>query len=76
MNKPELIGLEVNTPDGHRGSILSLHNKGVVIHINRRFPMDVMAGRMYNSYCLHWFYRYDQIEIIKGQYNFNKPVNT
>ena len=69
MNNPELIGSEVNTPDGHSGSILSLHNKGVVVHINNMFPTDVMAGRKDGGE-LHYFYRYEQIEIIKGQYNF------
>jgi len=67
MNKPELIGLEVITPDG-RGSILSLHNRGVVVYLNKKSYQQIMIGRQHGAE-LHYFYSYDEVEIIKGQYN-------
>lgn len=68
MEKPNILGCEVNTPDG-RGSILSLYNGGVVVYLNRKELNQEMKGREY-GYELHYFYPYDQVEIIKGQYNF------
>lgn len=68
MNTPALLGLEVETPDG-RGSILSLHNKGVVVHLNTIQPGQVMKGRMHGAQ-MHYFYQYSEVEIIKGRYNF------
>lgn len=68
MNKPELLELEVNTPDG-RGSILSLYPRGVVIHLNRKAANQEMKGRKHGAE-LHYFYPYEEVEIIKGQYNF------
>lgn len=65
MNKPELLDLEVNTPDG-RGSILSLHNRGVVVSLNRLTHQQVCIGRDHGNGGLHRFYPYDQVEIIKG----------
>ena len=67
MNKPELLGLEVNTPDG-RGSILVLYPKGVEVHLNSKMPGQEMKGRRKEE--LHYFYPYEDVEIIKGQYNF------
>jgi hypothetical protein len=68
MNKPELLELEVNTPDG-RGEILSLHPKGVTVLIHRKGHQQVMKGRQHGAE-LHYFYPYEDVEIIKGQYNF------
>lgn len=68
MKKPELIGLEVNSPDG-RGSILALHSKGVVVHLNCKSPNQKMKGMRDNAE-LHYFYPYEEVEIIKGQYNY------
>lgn len=67
MEKPNLLGLEVNTPDG-RGSILSLHQSGVTIHLNTIKSGQVMIGMRREE--LHYFYNYEQVEIIKGRYNF------
>jgi hypothetical protein len=67
MEVPNILGLEVNTPDG-RGSILTLHTRGVEVHLNCIMPGQVMKGRRKEE--LHYFYPYDQVEIIKGQYNF------
>lgn len=71
MNKPNEIGCEVNTPDG-RGSILSLHPRGVYIHLNVIKPNQVMIGRRKEE--MHYFYSYEQVEIIKGQYQFTPPT--
>ncbi|HEX8278662.1 MAG TPA: hypothetical protein VF540_08195 [Segetibacter sp.] len=68
MNKPDLLELECNTPDG-RGSILSLHPKGVVILLNRIEFKQEMKGRKHGAE-MHYFYPYEDVEIIKGQYNF------
>lgn len=67
MTKPELLGLEVNTPDG-RGSILSLHTRKVIVHLNRKMPNQEMKGLRREE--LHYAYDYEDVEIIKGQYNF------
>lgn len=68
MNKPELLDLEVNTPDG-RGSILVLYPKGVVVCLNTIACRQEMQGRKHGGE-MHYFYPYDQVEIIKGQCNF------
>lgn len=68
MNKPELLDLEVNTPDG-RGSILALYPRGVEVCLNTIAYKQEMKGRKHGGE-MHYFYPYDQVEIIKGQYNF------
>lgn len=75
MTKPELLDLECLTPDG-RGSILSLHPRGVVIHLNSIGFQQEMKGRKHGGE-LHYFYEYEDVEIIKGQYNFiDNPCST
>jgi hypothetical protein len=69
MNKPEIIGCEVITPDG-RGNILSLHNGGLTVHLNKKHHNQVMIGRKHGAE-LHYFYKYDEVDLIKGQYCFN-----
>jgi hypothetical protein len=70
MNKPDLLGVEVLTPDG-RGSILSLHKRCVKVHLNRIEAGQVMKGRKSSSAHLHYAYNYEDVIIIKGQYCFN-----
>lgn len=70
MNKPELIGVEVMTPDG-QGSILSLHPGRVVVHLNGKAVGQEMKGsKRYGE--LHYAYKYEEVEIIKGRYFFNE----
>lgn len=68
MEKPNIIDCEINTPDG-RGSICALYPKGVEVVLNRIGFKQVMKGRK-NGGEMHYFYPYDDVEIIKGQYNF------
>lgn len=68
MNVPDLIGVEVLTPDG-RGSILSLHPRRVIVHLNKIEMGQVMKGLRREE--LHYSYEYQDVEIIKGQYCFN-----
>lgn len=68
MNVPDLLGVEVLTPDG-RGSILSLHTKRVIVHLNKIEQGQVMKGDRREA--LHYSYEYKDVEIIKGQYCFN-----
>jgi hypothetical protein len=68
MNKPEILGVEVLTPDG-RGSILSLHTNRVIVHLNSKQVGQVMKGEKRAE--LHYSYEYKDVEIIKGQYCFN-----
>ena len=68
MNKPDILGLEVNTPDG-RGSILVLHNNRVVVHLNVIGYKQKMIG-MKRGGEMHYAYKYEDVEIIKGQYAF------
>lgn len=68
MNVPDILGVEVLTPDG-RGSILSLHTGRVIIHLNRKEPNQVMKGERREE--LHYAYKYEDVEIIKGQYCFD-----
>lgn len=68
MNKPELLELEVETPDG-RGSILSLHQRGVVVVLNTIAYMQQMKGRKHGAE-MHYFYAYEEVTIIKGQHAF------
>lgn len=68
MNKPEILGVEVLTPDG-RGSILSLHTNRVIVHLNSKKVGQVMKGQKREE--LHYSYEYKDVEIIKGQYCFN-----
>jgi len=68
MNKPEILGVEVLTPDG-RGSILSLHANRVIVHLNKIEHSQVMKGGRQGE--MHYSYEYKDVEIIKGQYCFN-----
>jgi len=68
MNKPDILGVEVLTPDG-RGSILSLHQKRVIVHLNKISPNQIMKGERREE--MHYAYKYEDVEIIKGQYCFN-----
>lgn len=69
MNVPDLLGVEVLTPDG-RGSILSLHTGRVIIHLHCKKPGQKMHGKKRTGE-LHYAYQYKDVEIIKGQYCFN-----
>ncbi len=69
MNVPDLIGVEVLTPDG-RGSILSLHPARVIVHLNSAHPDQEMKGDQRGN-GLHYSYLYEDVEIIKGRYCFN-----
>lgn len=68
MNKPEILGVEVLTPDG-RGYILSLHHKRVTVCLNKIEHKQVMKGMRRET--MHYSYEYKDVEIIKGQYCFN-----
>lgn len=68
MNVPDIIGVEVLTPDG-RGSISSLHPKRVIVHLNRIEPNQIMKG--FKREEMHYSYEYKDVEIIKGQYCFD-----
>jgi len=70
MNVPDILGVEVITPDG-RGSILSLNPARVTVHLNRTHRNQVMKGSHAGIGALHYSYEYDEVEIIKGQYCFN-----
>jgi len=68
MNVPDIIGVEVLTPDG-RGSILTLHPNRVIVHLNKIEHNQVMKGSRREE--MHYAYEYKDVEIIKGQYCFN-----
>jgi len=68
MNKPDILGVEVMTPDG-RGSILSLHTNKVIVHLNNKQLDQIMRGTKRAE--LHYAYDYEDVEIIKGQYCFD-----
>lgn len=68
MNIPDILGLEVITPDG-RGYILSLHNKRVVVRLNQIKYKQNMKGEKRED--MNYAYKYEDVEIIKGQYCFN-----
>jgi len=68
MNKPEILGVEVLTPDG-RGSILSLHHKRVTVRLNVIKLDQIMKGAKREE--MNYSYEYEDVEIIKGQYCFN-----
>lgn len=71
MNVPDILGVEAITPDG-RGSILSLHNKKVIVSINKIELNQAMKGsRQGEIGSMHYSYDYKDVEIIKGQYCFN-----
>lgn len=70
MNIPDILGVEVITPDG-RGSILSLHHGKVIIHLNKIEFNQVMKGVQRGVGSMHYAYDYKDVEIIKGQYCFN-----
>ena len=68
MNKPEILGVEVLTPDG-RGEILSLHQRKVIVLLNKIERGQVMKGDKRGA--LHYAYNYEDVTVIKGQYCFN-----
>lgn len=72
MNVPEILGVEVMTPDG-RGSVLSLHHGMVVVALNKIEFGQVMKGSQRTDYkgSMHYAYEYQDVEVIKGQYFFN-----
>jgi len=70
MRVPEILGVEVITPDG-RGSILSLHNGRVIICLHKIERNQVMKGSSREFGEMHYAYKYEDVEIIKGQYCFN-----
>lgn len=73
MNVPDILGVEVLTPDG-RGRILSLHSRRVVVLLNRIKVNQVMKGNKREE--MHYSYEYKDVEIIKGQYCFDdKHIN-
>jgi len=74
MNIPDILGVEVITPDG-RGSILSLHPNRVIVHLNKKEYNQVMKGGIRGG-GLHYSYEYKDVKIIKGQYCFDdKRIN-
>ena len=76
MNVPEILGIEVVTPDG-RGSILSLHSGRVIVHLNKIEHKQIMKGIDRSNGGLHYAYKYEDVKIIKGQYCFNeKRINS
>lgn len=74
MEKPNILGCEVNTPDG-RGSIRSLHNGRVIICLNKIEHNQVMKGISGQYGALHFSYEYKDVEIIKGRYEFKDSTN-
>jgi len=68
MDKPEILGIEVLTPDG-TGSILSLHNNRVVVVLDKIEHGQVMKGNYRGSGTMHYTYKYEDITIIKKQLN-------
>ena len=75
MNIPDIIGVEVITPDG-RGSILSLHPKRVVVCLHKIGFKQIMKGNERGSGSMHYVYEYKDVETIKGQYCFDdKRIN-
>ena len=71
MNVPDIIGVEVLTPDG-RGRILTLHPRRVVVCLNTIGPGQVMKGDKRET--MHYSYEYKDVEIIKGRYCFNDEI--
>jgi hypothetical protein len=69
MNIPDLLGVEVLTPDG-RGSILSLHTKKVIIRLNKIGANQVMKGSKREE--MNYSYDYNEVEIIKGQHCYDE----
>jgi hypothetical protein len=68
MNVPEILGLEVITPDG-RGKILSLHTRRVTVGLNTIYPNQEMIGLKRDE--MNYSYEYKDVEIIKGRYCFD-----
>lgn len=73
MNVPDILGVEVITPDG-RGSILSLHHGRVIVHLNKVEHGQVMIGGVRDGGALHYSYKYEDVHIIKGKYYFNEDA--
>ncbi len=73
MNIPEILGVEVITPDG-RGSILSLHHGRVIINLNSIAHGQIMKGSKRGIGTMHYSYEYKDVEIIKGPYCFHDKI--
>lgn len=69
MNVPDIIGVEVMTPDG-RGSILTLHPKRVIVSLNTIQANQIMKGQQRAA--MHYAYEYKDVEVIKGRYCFDE----
>ena len=78
MNKPDILGVEVMTPDG-LGSILSLNTRRVIVSLNKIYlnqvmkGASVMKGQHHRPRGMHYAYKYEDVTIIKGQYCINIP---
>lgn len=70
MTKPELLGVEVLTPDG-RGEILAFYQEKVKVGLNRIAFRQEMKG-MKSGGEMHYTYKYEDVTVIKGQYCFNE----
>lgn len=70
MNKPEILGCEVLTPDG-RGKILSLHTNRVTVGLNTIKPNQEMKGSPRHQGGMHYSYKYEDVTVIRGQYCFD-----
>lgn len=64
MNKPDILGAQVLTPDG-KGSINSLHKKTVRVVLNTIWPNRKMVGKKIGFGEMHRHYKYEDVEIIR-----------
>lgn len=71
MNVPEILGVEVVTPDG-RGRILTLHPRRVIVSLHRIEVNQVMKGDKREM--MDYSYEYKDVHVIKGQYNFKDEI--
>lgn len=71
MNVPDILGVDVITPDG-RGSVLCLHMRRVTVLIYTIERGQVMQGLQSGTGSMHYSYKYEDVEIIKGRYCFNE----
>lgn len=72
MEKPNIIGSEVITPDG-RGCIKSLHENRVVIEVYVRDLNQNLNGKI-TTIKNHFSYYYNEVEIIKGSTCFDNET--
>lgn len=64
MNVPDILGVQVLTPDG-RGSIISLHKKSVRVVLNTIWPNRKMVGQKIGFGEMHRHYKYEDVELVK-----------